>query len=85
MSNLRIFGSVTYFFIPDALRQKLDPKAKRGVYVGESEEQKASRIFDDSTGRTHVTRHVKVYENLPYWTSLGSLAPTQLAPSSETL
>ena len=85
VSNLRIFGSVAYFFIPDALRQKLDPKAKRGVYVGESEEQKASRIFDDSTGRTHVTRHVKVYENLPYWTSLGSLAPTKLAPSSETL
>jgi hypothetical protein len=54
-------------FIPDTLRQKLDPKATKGVYVGESEEKKAIRIFVVATGRTHITRHVKVYENLPYW------------------
>jgi hypothetical protein len=73
ISNLRIFGSVAYMFIPDTLRQKLDPKATKGVYVGESEEQKASRIFIVATGRTHITRHVKVYENLPYWPGIPEL------------
>lgn len=58
VSNLCVFGSVAFMFIPDSLRQKLDPIATKGVYVGESEEQKASRIFIDSTGRMHVTRHI---------------------------
>ena len=68
-----IFGysaSVAYIFVPDALRQKLDPKALKGVYVGESEEQKASRVFVEATGRTHITRHVrstKIYHTGPQW------------------
>jgi hypothetical protein len=67
ISNLRVFGSVCYFLVADDLRQKLDPKATKGAYVGESEEQKASRVFVETTGWTHITRHVRVYENLPYW------------------
>jgi hypothetical protein len=82
ISNLRIFGSVAYMFIPDALRQKLDPKAVKGVYVGESEEQKASRIFVVATGRTHITRHVKVYENLPYWPATPEPPPSTSQPES---
>jgi hypothetical protein len=67
ISNLRVFGSVCYFLVADDLRQKLDPKATKGAYVGESEEQKASRVFVETTGWTHITRHVRVYENIPYW------------------
>ena len=63
ISNLRVFGSPAYVFIPDAERQKLDPKAIRGLYIDECESQKASRIFIESTGRTIISRHVKVYEN----------------------
>jgi hypothetical protein len=66
VSNLRIFGSAAYFWIPDALRQKLDPKAKKGAYVGQSGEQKAYRIYVEATGRTHVTCHVKVFESEPF-------------------
>jgi hypothetical protein len=53
--NLHVFGSVAYFFTPDVLRHKLDPKATKGIYVGESEEQKASRVFVEATGRTHIS------------------------------
>jgi hypothetical protein len=67
ISNLHVFGSVSYFLVADDLRQKLDPKATKGAYVSESEEQKANRVFMETTGRTHITRHVRVYENLPYW------------------
>lgn len=63
ISNLRVFGSPAYVLIPDAERKKLDPKAIRGLYVGECENQKGSRIFIESTGRTIVSRHVKAYEN----------------------
>ena len=67
LSHLRVFGSPTYFLVPDAGRQKLDPKATKGIYVGESETQKASRVYVEATGRTHITRDVRVYENLPFW------------------
>lgn len=67
VSRLRVFGSVTYFFIPDGL-QKLDAKATRGAYVGECEEYKASRVYVESMGLTHIVRHVKVYEKEPFWT-----------------
>ena len=65
VSRLRVLGSVTYLFIPDALRQKLDAKATKGAYVGECEEYKASRVYVESTGRMHISRHVKVYEREP--------------------
>lgn len=62
ISHLRIFGSVAYALIADAERRKLEPKAIKGLYVGESEQQKASRIFIKETGRTIICRHVKIYE-----------------------
>lgn len=67
ISNIKVFGSPAYFLVPDSERKKFDPKATKGVYVGESETQEASRIYVEATGRTHVTRHVKVYEDLQYW------------------
>lgn len=63
VANLRIFGSTAYVFVPEGERQKLDAKAIKGIYVGECENQKASRIFVASTGKTHISRHIKVYEN----------------------
>ena len=83
VSNLRIFGSTAYFWNPDALRQKLDPKASKGAYVGQSEEQKACRIYVEATGRTHVTRHVKVFESEPFWiqpTTVSSPPPGIVLP-----
>lgn len=58
---------MAYFFTPNVLCQKLDPKATKGIYVGESEEQKAIRVFVEATGRTHLSGHIKVYENYPFW------------------
>jgi hypothetical protein len=82
ISNLRVFGSVAYFFPPDVLRQKLYPKATKGVYVGESEEQKASRVFVEATGCTHISRYIKVYEDLPYWLASPLPVPTTLSTHS---
>lgn len=62
ISHLRIFGSVAYALIPDGERRKMEPKAIKGLYVGVSEQQKASRIFVIETGRTIICRHVKIYE-----------------------
>lgn len=61
------------------LKHEKAPKATKGIYVGESDNQKASRIFVEATGRTHVTRHVKVYENFPYWTKTEENIPAPTA------
>ncbi len=45
----------------------MDPKATKRIYVAESETQKASRVYVEATGRTHITRHIRVYESLPFW------------------
>jgi transposase InsO family protein len=63
LTNLRIFGSVTYVLTPESDRQKLDPKAQKGIYVGESESQKASRVYFKSSGKIIISRHIKVYED----------------------
>jgi hypothetical protein len=85
ISNLRVFGSVAYFLTPDVLRQKLYPKATKDVYVGESKEQKASRVFVEATWRTHISRHLKVYEDLPYWPVSTLAVPAPLSTNSMPL
>ena len=34
ISNLRVFGCVSYVHIPDDQRRKLDAKARKGIFVG---------------------------------------------------
>lgn len=65
-----MFGSPAYLHVPNADRQKLDLKAMRGIYVGENETQKASRVYVESTGKTHISRDVKIYESLAYSTPI---------------
>lgn len=56
VSYFRIFGSFAYVYIPKSLRQKLDPKSHKLLFVGYSETQKAYRFFDRSTRRITVSR-----------------------------
>ena len=45
----RVFGCTVYVHIPKILRNKLDPCAKRCVFVGYSEFQKGYRFYDPQT------------------------------------
>jgi hypothetical protein len=67
ISNLRIFGSPAFVHVPDARRQKLDPKAIEGIFVGCSPFKKAYRIWVESKRKIEVSRNVVVDEsnNLP--------------------
>ena len=44
--HLRIFGSLAYAHSPDALRNKLDDKAEKFVFVGYSERSKAYKLYN---------------------------------------
>ena len=51
----RVFGCTIYIHIPKILRNKLNPYAKRCVFVGYSKFQKGYRCYDPQTRKLHVT------------------------------
>jgi len=49
VSQLRVFGCIAYVHVPDEKRSKLDPKAKKCIFIGYSLKQKGYRCFNLST------------------------------------
>lgn len=45
IENLHIFGEDVYAHIPSAKRRKLDPKAKKGTFLGYDNQVKGYRIW----------------------------------------
>jgi hypothetical protein len=41
VGHFRIFGCITYSYVPSEKRTKLEPMAERGIFVGYSETSKA--------------------------------------------
>ena len=63
----RVFGCTVYVHIPKILRNKLDPCAKRCVFVGYFEFQKGYRCYDPQTRKLHVTLYASFRELEPYY------------------
>jgi hypothetical protein len=58
LSHLKIFGSTCYVHIPSKLRQKLDGKSVKCIFIGYSDESKAYRCYDPLTEKLYVSRDV---------------------------
>ena len=46
LSNLRVFGCVTYTHIPNNQRKKLDEKSRKSIFVGYPEGVKGFKMYD---------------------------------------
>lgn len=47
VSHLRVFGAKAFVRIPDSMRHKMDPKAKKTIFVGyDRYTDKVYRVFD---------------------------------------
>ena len=66
LSHLKVFGCLAYVHIPDELRSKLDPKAKKCVFIGYSLEQKGHHCYNPLTHEIRVSRDV-VFDGLHGW------------------
>ena len=55
---MKVFGCMAYAHVPDAQRQKLDKKAMKLRFAGYYIESKFSRLLDEETSRTYVSRDV---------------------------
>ena len=73
--NPRVFGCTVYVHIPKILRSKLDPCAKRCVFLGYSEFQKGYRCYDPYNWKLHVTLDVSFWESESYYSG-GVLGPS---------
>ena len=64
LSNLKVFGCAGYAKVPDALRHKWSPKARKVVFLGLDSEKIGFRILDVNTRRIFVSRNVTFDEKL---------------------
>jgi hypothetical protein len=67
----RIFGCITYSYVPSEKRTKLDPMEERGIFVGYSETSKDFRIYLPSLRKTILRRDVKFEEDGAFRKSRG--------------
>ena len=63
VGHLRVFGCCVYVKVPDEKRQKLDAKAKKGVFVGYPVGSKGYKIFLPETRQMVRSRDVKFLEH----------------------
>eukprot|EP00253_Pinus_taeda_P032243 PITA_32243 len=66
VGHLRIFGCLTYSYIPKEQRTKLEPMAEKGILMAYSETSKAYRIFIPFKWRVVIRRDVKFEEERAY-------------------
>ena len=58
VTHMRVFGCVSYAHILDQLRNKLDSKGEKCIFIGYSEESKAYRLYNPSTKNFFISRDV---------------------------
>ncbi len=68
VSHLIVFGCITYVHVPNEKRSKLDPKAKKCIFIRHSSKQKGYRCFNSSTWKLQVSRNV-VFDEMVSWYS----------------
>ena len=62
ISNLRVFGCVSYVHVPDSQRRKLDAKAHRAIFVGYPPGVKGYKLYDLEKKKFIVSRNVQFFE-----------------------
>ena len=62
VNHLRIFGCSAYAHIPKDERSKMDPKAKKSIFLGYGIGIKGYRLFDTDTSKVFHSRDVRFNE-----------------------
>lgn len=63
VTHMRKFGSICYIHVSDQKRRKLDVKAKRGIFVGYSNQSKGYRVLILENEKIEVSRDVEFEES----------------------
>ena len=66
LSHLKVFGCVSYVRVKDADRNKLDPKAKKCIFIGYGSEEMSYRFWDEQSRKVVRSRDITFNENVVY-------------------
>jgi hypothetical protein len=66
VSHLRVFACIAYMHIPNGKKSKLNPKAKKCIFIRYSLKQKGYRCFSLSILKLQVSRDV-VFDEMVSW------------------
>jgi hypothetical protein len=72
VGHFRIFGCITYSYVPFEKRKKLEPMTERGIFFGYSETSKAFRIYLPFLRKIILRRDVKFEEDGSFRKSRGT-------------
>ena len=72
VGHFQIFGCITYSYVPSEKRKKLEPMARRGIFVGYSETSKALHIYLPSLRKTVLRRDVRFEDDGAFRKSRGT-------------
>lgn len=64
ISNLHVFGCISYAHIPSSKRSKLDKKAQKMQFIGYCTSSKGYRLYKEDTKRLIKSRDVVFYETV---------------------
>jgi len=67
--HFKVFGCVSYVFVPYHLRSKFDKKAIRCIFMGYDNERKAWKCCNPTIGHHYTSRDVIFNEASLWWTS----------------
>ena len=62
LSDLHVFGSVCYSHVEGHVK-KLDPRSKKGIFVGYDRDSPSYLVYDKSSGAVSKHRLVKFTDN----------------------
>ena len=63
IGHLRIFGCITYSYIPKEKMTKLEPTAEKGIFVGYSETLKAFWVYIPASRKVVIRLDVRFEED----------------------
>jgi hypothetical protein len=85
VSRLKIFDSVTYVYMSNQRRTKLDDKSKKYTFIGYDERTKAFKLFDLIERKVIVSRDVHVNEESAWnWNNQNKVTHEEGEPSTST-
>jgi hypothetical protein len=80
VGHLRIFGCITYSYVPSEKTKNLEPMTERGIFFGYSETSKAFCIYLPSLRKTVLRRDVRFEEDGTFRKSRGTKKGEQSSP-----